>query len=291
MVRNSTLLNTPPHEKVALSAWLNVIEQTIGFVLPKNLHHHLNFAINQTARAQNLSINSLFERIKYDELVRQQLINQVVIEQSRFFRDEKAMQFVADYFGRYALDISFLSQTDVFNIVSMGCSYGQEAYSLAMACQNMCDASSGAKKMPQYRIIGLDVSTKALDIATHAVYSNSALPQIAPDYLKYITSYDDGFMVNESIKKHVQFAHCNIFENDAPVKSLQPFDAPVRVIVCQNMLIYFRRFDQRDILNRLSMILPLGGMLILAAGEGLFWQNPNMQRIKNNAINAWQKIC
>ncbi|HAR75733.1 MAG TPA: chemotaxis protein CheR, partial [Psychrobacter sp.] len=59
---------------------------------------------------------------------------------------------------------------------------------------------------------------------------------------------------------------------------------------CQNVLLYFRKFDQRDILARLSNQCALGGYIILAPGEALFWRPSNMRRIAHPQINAWQKI-
>lgn len=62
------------------------------------------------------------------------------------------------------------------------------------------------------------------------------------------------------------------------------------MIICQNVLLYFRKFDQRDILTRLAAQCALGGYIVLAPGEALFWRPSNMRRIAHPQINAWQKI-
>ena len=56
------------------------------------------------------------------------------------------------------------------------------------------------------------------------------------------------------------------------------------------MLLYFRKFDQRDILARLSEQCTLEGYIILAPGEALFWRPSNMRRIAHPQVNVWQKI-
>jgi chemotaxis protein methyltransferase CheR/type IV pilus assembly protein PilK len=63
-----------------------------------------------------------------------------------------------------------------------------------------------------------------------------------------------------------------------------------QVIVCQNRLLYFRKFDRRDILVRLSKQGALGGYIIVALGEALSWRPSNMRRIAHPHLNAWQKI-
>ena len=87
-----------------------------------------------------------------------------------------------------------------------------------------------------------------------------------------------------TLKSQVRFALHNIMDKKPPTPYLQ------QVIVCQNMLLYFRKFDQRDILARLSEQCALGGYIILAPGEALFWRPSNMRRIAHPQINAWQKI-
>ena len=63
------------------------------------------------------------------------------------------------------------------------------------------------------------------------------------------------------------------------------------VIFCQNLLIYFREFDQRDLLARFVKRCRVGGYLLLAPGEAMSWQHPLMKRVKRTDINAWQKMA
>lgn len=63
-----------------------------------------------------------------------------------------------------------------------------------------------------------------------------------------------------------------------------------QIIICQNVLIYFRKFDQRDILAYFVRSLAVGGYLLFAPNEAMFWQHPNMRRVDDGQVNAWQKI-
>jgi len=69
--------------------------------------------------------------------------------------------------------------------------------------------------------------------------------------------------------------------------------APFRrldVIFCQNVLIYFKKFDRRDILEALVQRLELGGILVLGPGEMLDWQHPQMRRVDHSGTLAFERV-
>jgi chemotaxis protein methyltransferase CheR/type IV pilus assembly protein PilK len=99
-----------------------------------------------------------------------------------------------------------------------------------------------------------------------------------------IASNQAHWQIVPSLQQYVSFALHNIIKQKPPTPHLQ------NVIICQNMLLYFRKFDQRDVLARLSEQCALGGYIILAPGEALFWRPSNMRRIAHPQVNVWQKI-
>ena len=167
--------------------------------------------------------------------------------------------------------------------------------------------SLAAKQLTNYRILGTDVSQQALKKARLGQYDNKQLALIPQDCQQFIQPLRPASIVEElrfmpvsmqknteknarthwqvmpTLKQHVRFALHNIIDKKPPTPHLQ------QVIVCQNMLLYFRKFDQRDILARLSEQCAVGGYIILAPGEALFWRPSNMRRITHPQINAWQK--
>ncbi len=321
--------------------WQRYIEEKIGFVLPKAQLQWLVNAIEQTASAHNLSLAQLWLNIKVDDKLRQQLLDAVLIPESRFFRHMPSIQFISELAvqGQQPASppnsaIKALSedkyQPDVapFRIWSVGCATGQEVWSLAMSLTE--------QKIAHYHIVGTDVSQQALTKARLGRYTQRECQTIAPIYQKFmppvsgtehpkpsvpsadtdhITSAMDSVALrrttselmishNQShlshklrvstlqpqrqvapkLRRQVRFIWHNIFTKDMPTLPLQ------NVIICQNMLIYFRQFDQRDILTRLAAQCELGGYIVLAPGEALFWRPSNMRRIAHPQVNAWQKI-
>ena len=294
--------------------WQCYIEQEIGFILPNVQRKWLVNAVTQTAVGYGLTIIQLWNQLHINFEIRQQLLDKVLIHESRFFRHQPSIEFVTDYALQYQLqqliDDSVNSHTDTglanisadesFRIWSVGCASGQETWSLAM--------SLAAKQLTNYSILGTDVSEQALKKARLGQYEQKQRDLIPSQCQQFIqplhpvsaieklyfspvatkktmeNSALTNWQVMPALKQHVRFALHNIIDKEPPTPHLQ------QVIVCQNMLLYFRKFDQRDILARLSEQCALGGYIILAPGEALFWRPSNMRRIAHPQINAWQKI-
>ena len=69
------------------------------------------------------------------------------------------------------------------------------------------------------------------------------------------------WQVNESLRRRIAFGQLNLMEvHKAPFTGLD-------VIFCQNVLIYFRRFKKRDIVNELANRLTPGEFLVLGPGR------------------------
>ena len=298
--------------------WQRYIEQEIGFILPNVQRKWLVNAVTQTAVAYGLTIIQLWNQLPINFELRQQLLDKALIHESRFFRHQPSIEFVTDYALQYQrqqlIDDSVSSHTatglakngddisadESFRIWSVGCASGQETWSLAM--------SLAAKQLANYSILGTDVSEQALKKARLGQYEQKQRDLIPLQCQQFIqplhpvsaieklyfspvatkktmeNSALTNWQVMPALKQHVRFALHNIIDKTPPTPHLQ------QVVVCQNMLLYFRKFDQRDILARLSEQCALGGYIILAPGEALFWRPSNMRRIAHPQINAWQKI-
>ena len=280
--------------------WQRYIEQEIGFVLPDEQLQWLVNAVDQTASAHDLSVEQLWIVVQTDRPLRQQLLDTVLIPESRFFRHLPSIQFVtrlAILASQQQAQLSLPNDEVLdlpFRIWSVGCSAGQEVWSLAM--------SLAAQQLSHYAILGTDVSQQALARARVGQYEGRQqhlIPQVCQQFVHPITmtntaakppnaelAYHESssWRVDSILRQYVNFAWHNIFTQEMPTPHLQ------QIIICQNVLIYFRQFDQRDILTRLATQCAIGGHIILAPGEGLCWRPVNMRRISHTQVNAWQKI-
>lgn len=290
------------------SHWRQFIEKEVGFILPDEQLQWLLNAVTNTANNHGLSVKQLWAAVQTDKGIRQNLLDMVLIPESRFFRHLPSIQFVTELAmlanQQQAQLLSHNDHSDkdndkdndkeidaTFRIWSVGCSAGQEVWSLAM--------SLAAQQLDNYLILGTDVRQQALEQARVGQYEHrqcQLMPVSCQQFLQPVVMTDDRvtssaqiatnslWQVNAALRKHVSFTWHNIFTKAMPTSHLQ------QVIMCQNVLIYFRQFDQRDILTRLATQCALGGHIILAPGEGLGWRPHNMRRIKHPQVNAWQKI-
>ncbi|HAO75371.1 MAG TPA: methyltransferase, partial [Pseudomonas sp.] len=81
----------------------------------------------------------------------------------------------------------------------------------------------------------------------------------------------------------VCFARLNVLElANSPISGMD-------VIFCQNLLIYFRRWRRRDILNRLAECLAPGGLLVIGVGEVVGWQHPDLLPVANDRVLAFTR--
>lgn len=254
--------------------WIWYIESRLGFVLPKAQHQWLINAVNRTASELNLSTDELYAQVQNNKKLEQSLIDSVLIPETRFFRDVAVVNAVQSLFEAYQSNTPFV-------VMSLGCSTGQEVWSLAMALLHK-------RSQKRFEIWGVDASQSSLAVARKGSYSLTSQSQIPSEYDDFIDKRADGIHIRDTLKDYTHFWRCNIFDNAEMSELVRHIPKP-NVIVCQNMLIYFRRFDQRDILDKLETLLANDGHLILGAGEAVGWQPKTLARVANSAINAWQK--
>lgn len=277
----------------SLQLWLDYIERHIGFVLPKAQHRWLANAINATAAEQGLSLEQLYDRLPKQPNLHQLLIDRVLIAESRFFRDESAITWIAEHYNTHKSHDGYYTDTQQtpFVVLSVGCSTGQEVWSLALALEYKKQACMHlGQPLIDYRIIGLDASMSSLGYAQTAQYSKREWAYIPANY-RYGTYWvdDTHFGIQKQLKQRADFLWCNIFDAQATNTLKRQLSYAPTVILCQNMLIYFHRHDQCAILQRLADLLAEKGSLVLGAGEALFWQPPAMQRTRHATVNLWQK--
>ncbi len=149
-------------------------------------------------------------------------------------------------------------------IWSAGCSSGQEAYSIAMLIENI---NSRKNNKNRYRIIATDISEKALREANKGQYSESAIQKIrVEDLKKFFIKSGETYTVCDRLKKHVSFSIYDLFDNlsSYPQESIfGNFD----LVVCSNMLFYYKPDYQQSILMKLINSIDENGYLITGESE------------------------
>ncbi|MCX8118310.1 MAG: protein-glutamate O-methyltransferase CheR [Desulfobacterota bacterium] len=148
-------------------------------------------------------------------------------------------------------------------IWSAACSSGEEPYSIAMTLLE------GIENPPAWEIsvLGTDLSTRALKTAEAGIFPKERLQPVPPPlikkyFLKGEDQWKDFVKVKEEVRRLVQFKRLNLME---PFQFAEPFDC----IFCRNVMIYFDKKIQAELVNRLYECLERGGFLLIGHSESL----------------------
>jgi chemotaxis protein methyltransferase CheR len=167
-------------------------------------------------------------------------------------------------------------------IWSAACSSGEEPYSIAMALEEYF----GAQPRPWPRQIeATDISTRVLAKAQAAIYPAETVSRLGPAKVKayFQTGYAEQeglYRVRPALRSVVRFHHLNLLEG-------QPaFSEPFHVIFCRNVMIYFDRPTQEELVNRLKARLVPGGYLLVGHSESLTGISHGMQMIRPATYQA-----
>jgi chemotaxis protein methyltransferase CheR/type IV pilus assembly protein PilK len=208
------------------------------------------------------------------------LVDRVAVKETSFFRHRYSFEYVRQYLQD---QINNRQLSDSFDVWSVGCSTGEEAYSLAMVIN---DCFELAQLEPYYGVTALDISSTALAKARLGRYLPRAVRQVsAEEAQRYCLLCDDGnYEIVRKLRERTCFTHGNVLQVANTPK------VPMDVIFCQNLLVYFRRWLRRDILNSLASRLKPGGLLVVGLGEVLDWEHPEMQRVADDQLQAYIRV-
>ena len=148
-------------------------------------------------------------------------------------------------------------------IWSAGCSTGEEPFTIAFSLLE----ELGPGAFWRCRILAADISTRALGAAERAVYpmdrfSDFPLDSLPKYLLRGTQSWEGWYRVKPSIRGMIEFRRLNLIE---PFHHPQPF----QVIFCRNVMMYFDKATQADLVNRFARSLAPGGYLFTGHSESL----------------------
>ncbi|MDF1761998.1 MAG: protein-glutamate O-methyltransferase CheR, partial [Oleibacter sp.] len=269
----------PAMDDVQFSEWQALLEERTGMHLPLQRRSFM-----QTSISLRMSELGILDYNQYRQLLNKPegigaaewytLVDRLTVQETRFFRDTDALQLVTEFIRERQT-----KQQKALNIWSLGCSSGEEAYTLAMTALQThpeCEA--------ELAIVGTDVSLPALKKAREGRYSARSLLHI-PMEMRHWTQQKPQqtyFEVNDNLRRRCCFNMVNVLDLDS--YPLNPQD----IIYCQNLLIYFRRWRRREILNEAVKRLAPGGLLVLGLGEMNDWHHPQLERLKYSQITAFR---
>jgi len=169
-----------------------------------------------------------------------------------------------------------LGQNRKFRIWSAGCSSGEEPYTMAMVLEEY--AQRRVRQSFDYDIIATDISTKVLEHAKKAVYHADRVEPVPGSYrIKYLLRNKDKrnplVRIKPQLRKKVRFGRVNFMDNS--------FAMPHKmdVIFCRNVIIYFDKQTQEQLMSKFCQNMLPGGNLFLGHSESIQGFNVPLRQI------------
>lgn len=272
-----------PMSDAEYDLWMTLLEDRTGITLPEL---RKSFLLSKLSiRMQELGINdykSYFAYVTHGKAGRVEweiLVDRLTVHETRFFRDAKTLSFIKD---NYLEKLDLEKNNSNIHIWSVGCATGEEPYSLMMYIDKyMTDRNEKC----YLAVTASDISHDALAIGKKAVYHQNRFTNLPDEYIKnYLQDVGkDHYLVSESLRKRICFNRLNLINMNS--SSVGKMD----IIICQNVLIYFKRETRITILNQFVKHLVPGGFLILGAGEIIGWKNPEINSMKYDGVLAFQR--
>ncbi|HVS51309.1 MAG TPA: protein-glutamate O-methyltransferase CheR [Opitutaceae bacterium] len=220
--------------------------------------------LGKRLRATNLpSVGDYCQLLKSgqagEELVH--LIDAISTNHTFFFREVAHFEFLREKALPELAARARAERWRTLRVWSAACSSGEEPYSIAITL---------AEHSPTWpwQIEATDISHRILHKATTAIYDEESVAKLPANTLR--AHFQRGFgpqagkyRVKPALRERVNFQQLNLLEGEPP------FSEPFQAIFCRNVMIYFDRPTQEELVGRLARLLVPGGFLFVGHSESL----------------------
>jgi chemotaxis protein methyltransferase CheR len=214
----------------------------------------LGEVLQRRSQAQGLTAAAYLVALALDPREAWTLAEELTVGETYFFRDGDQFRTLAE---TVLPDLRRRHAGRSVNILSAGCSSGEEAYTVAM----VAEASA------------VDVAIRAVDL-NPAVLRKAALGRYGswslretPDLMqqRWFAPQGRDMLLSPAIRAAVHFERGNLVEPDGNIWLPRAYD----VVFCRNVIMYFTPAMQQVVIERIAEALAPGGYLFLGHAETL----------------------
>jgi chemotaxis protein methyltransferase CheR len=219
-----------------------------------SLRRRLERALAQTGLTH---FSQLLDRLFHDERCFDEFLKTMSISVTEMFRDPAFYQAIRAHV------VPLLKTYPFIKIWHAGCATGEEVYSMAILLHE-------EGFLDRARIYATDFNKHSLDTAANGVYSARQMAGYADNYRlaggkgQLRDYYSDGYELakfKDFLKERITFSYHNLVTDGV--------FGEMNIICCRNVLIYFDRTLQDEVLMKFSESLRHGGFLCLGNRESL----------------------
>ena len=191
------------------------------------------------------------------------LIDSLSTNLTSFFRERQHFEFMRNELLLSMLERKRKKHDFKIRGWSAGCSSGEEPYSIAIT---LLEAVQGKGRW-DVKILATDISASMLKIARKGIYDKERIdpvPKIQKNryLIRHRINGQKVFEVNKKLRDVVIFKYLNLMK-DWPIKG------PLDFIFCRNVIIYFDKPTQQNLITRYWNLLDSGGVLFTGHSESL----------------------
>lgn len=177
----------------------------------------------------------------------------LVVNETYFFREVAPLEVLTNELLPRALARGVTPR-----IWCAACSSGEEPLTLAMLLDK-------AGLLDRVKIVASDLSARVLEQARSGVYRRRSLRALPPGVVgRWLEGDESAMRASPRISSAIEWRQANLME-DGELAELGSFD----VIICRNVLIYFRDPTIETVVHRLWQRLNPDGVLLVGASESL----------------------
>jgi chemotaxis protein methyltransferase CheR len=242
------------------------IHQRCGIKMPASKKMMLQTRLQKRLRMRNFTTFTQYADYVFSGAADHEelfcMIDAVTTNKTDFFREPRHFDYMRAYVlsGRNGGAPGGFSRPMKF--WSAGCSTGEEPYTLAMILAEHALASRSF----DYAILGTDISTRVLNKAVKGIYAEDRVAPVPFDLKKkYLLKNRKSNLLRivPELRARVTFQRLNFMDENFPLGEL--FD----VVFCRNVIIYFDRPTQEEIVGRICRYIAPGGYLFMGHSETL----------------------
>jgi chemotaxis protein methyltransferase CheR len=197
-----------------------------------------------------------------------ELIDALTTNHTSFFREKAHFDFLVQKV------FPEIKRSGPICIWSAASSTGEEPYTIAL----MAREHLGPRSPILPRILASDISTRVLETARKGIYNadrfqSGMAPWLKKHLLRGEGRWEGWYQMRPEILSMVEFRRINLIE---PFTHIGRF----KVIFCRNVMIYFSRSTQEELVNRLAACLEPGGYLFVGHSESLTGIQHGLQQVQ-----------
>lgn len=238
------------------------VTQTYGIQLPATKRPMLETHLDEKVKSLGMrSYNEFVDFIFRDERNEAELfhaIDLITAHKTDFFREPSHFHFLTQQF------LPTCQEHNNVTLWSAGCSTGEEPYTLLMTLEEY------KKDHPKltYSLLASDISVRVMETASRGEYDIEKMETVPQEmrhtYLTHDKTNAKRIQIKPQYRNNIQYQRINLMQDHYGLTNKD-----LDIIFCRNVLIYFEKNTQEQVIRKFCNLLRPGGLLFLGHSESI----------------------